>query len=118
LRPRPPVHPQEGQILAVDQSDVGMRHVVLLTEEPYFVPRVGSRLVIGATREEAGWDASLSVGGVAWLLSRAKQTVPALESAPILEMWVGFRPVSDDGVPLIGKGQLEGLYFVTGHGPS
>jgi glycine/D-amino acid oxidase-like deaminating enzyme len=33
-------------------------------------------------------------------------------------MWTGFRPLSADGLPLIGRGGLDGLYFITGHGPS
>jgi glycine oxidase len=118
LEPRPWVHPQKGQILALDQASVGIRHVLLTPEDPYFVPRADGRLVIGATREEAGWDASLTAEGVAWLLNRAADLAPKLAKAPIAEMWTGFRPLSDDGVPLIGKGELDGLYFLTAHGPS
>ncbi len=118
LEPRPPIRPQRGQILALDQSRVGVRHVLLTPGDPYFVPRVDGRLVIGATREEAGWDASLTAGGVAWLLNRAIEVVPALEACPIQELWTGFRPVSEDGLPLIGRGALDGLFFLTGHGPS
>jgi glycine oxidase len=116
--PRPPVRPQRGQILALDQSSVGLGHVLLTTTDPYFVPRADGRLVIGATREEAGWDASFTAGGVAWLLNRAVEVVPALSQCPIAEMWIGFRPLSADGLPLIGRGGLDGLYFLTGHGPS
>jgi glycine oxidase len=118
LRPVPPVAPQRGQILALDQSSVGVGHVLLTPGDPYFVPRADGRLVIGATREEAGWDPSLTAGGVAWLLNRAMDVVPALQDCPIAEMWTGFRPASADGLPLIGKGEYDGLYFLTGHGPS
>jgi glycine oxidase len=118
LRPVPPVAPQRGQILALDQSSVGIAHVLLTPGDPYFVPRADGRLVIGATREEAGWDPSLTAGGVAWLLNRAMDVVPALRDCPIAEMWTGFRPASADGLPLIGKSALDGLYFLTGHGPS
>lgn len=117
-RPRPAVHPQRGQILALDQSSVGIRHVLLTVPDPYFVPRCDGRLVVGATREEAGWDPSLTAGGVAWLLNRAIEVVPALKATPVAEIWTGFRPLSADGCPLIGRGELDGLYFLTGHGPS
>jgi glycine oxidase len=118
VQPRPWVHPQKGQILALDQSSIGIQHVLLTPDDPYFVPRADGRLVIGATREEAGWDASLTAEGVRWLLTRATEIVPKLKRAPIAEMWTGFRPLSDDGVPLIGKGDFDGLYLLTGHGPS
>jgi glycine oxidase len=116
--PRPPVAPQRGQIFALDQTRVGLRHVLLTAGDPYFVPRSDGRLVVGATREEAGWDASLTAGGIAWLLNRAMRVVPSLGECPILEMWTGFRPLSADGLPLIGRGGVEGLFFLTGHGPS
>jgi glycine oxidase len=118
VRPTPPVAPQRGQIFALDHSSVGIKHVLLTSGDPYFVPRCDGRLVIGATREEAGWDPSLTVGGVAWLFNRAIEVVPALRGCPIVEMWTGFRPSSADGLPLIGRGEVEGLFFLTGHGPS
>jgi glycine oxidase len=116
--PQPPVSPQKGEIFALDQTRVGLRHVLLTPGDPYFVPRSDGRLVIGATREEAGWDASLTAGGIAWLLNRAMRVVPSLSGCPILEMWTGFRPLSADGIPLIGRGGVDGLFFLTGHGPS
>lgn len=118
LTPRPPVAPQKGQIFALDQTRVALRHVLLTPGDPYFVPRSDGRLVIGATREEAGWDPSLTAGGIAWLLNRAMRVVPALSGCPIVELWTGFRPFSADGVPLIGRGGVDGLFFLTGHGPS
>jgi glycine oxidase len=118
VTPKPPVVPQKGQIFALDQTRVGLHHVLLTPGDPYFVPRSDGRLVIGATREEAGWDPSLTAGGIAWLLNRAMQVVPALGGCPILELWTGFRPLSVDGLPLIGRGGVDGLYFLTGHGPS
>jgi len=118
VSPTPPVAPQRGQILALDQSRVGISHVLLTPGDPYFVPRSDGRLVIGATREDAGWDPSLTAGGIAWLLNRAMQVVPALNTCPIAEIWTGFRPLSTDGLPLIGKSAVDGLYVLTGHGPS
>jgi glycine oxidase len=117
-RPVPPVAPQRGQLFALDQSSVGIAHVLLTPGDPYFVPRCDGRLVVGATRESAGWDPSLTAGGVAWLLNRAMEVVPALKNCPIAEMWTGFRPSSADGLPIIGRGEFDGLYFLTGHGPS
>jgi glycine oxidase len=118
VHPVPPVRPQRGQILALDQSRVGISHVLLTSHDPYFVPRCDGRLVIGATREDAGWDPSLTAGGVASLLNRAMAVVPALEHCPIAELWTGFRPLSSDGLPLIGPSNRQGLFFLTGHGPS
>jgi glycine oxidase len=117
-QPTVPIIPQRGQILALDRGTVTLRQVILTPDDPYLVPRADGRIVIGATRELAGWDASVTAGGIAWLLSTAIQIVPALRDCPIHEIWTGFRPLSPDGVPIIGPGAANGLYFTTGHGPS
>jgi D-amino-acid dehydrogenase len=51
-------------------------------------------------------------------LNEAVRVVPALGACPIQEMWIGFRPLSSDGLPMIGECGIEGLYWITGHGPS
>src|SRR5439155_18669033 len=117
-RPVVSVVPQRGQILALDRGDVFLRHVILTPGDPYLVPRADGRIVIGATRELAGWDASTTAGGIAWLLASAIRIVPALSDCSIHETWTGFRPLSPDGIPVIGPGAANGIYFATGHGPS
>jgi len=113
-----PVVPQRGEILALDQSAVGLKRVVTKDPDPYLVPRADGRLVIGATRKFVGFNSSFTAGGVQWLLSEAINMIPGLAEAPLVEIWTGFRPVSMDGFPSIGPGLVEGLYFATGHGPS
>jgi glycine oxidase len=113
-----PVVPQRGEILALDQSAVGLHRVVTKVPDPYLVPRADGRLVVGATRKYVGYNSAFTAGGVNWLLSEAIGMVPALADAPIVEIWTGFRPTSLDGLPSIGPGAVEGLYFATGHGPS
>ncbi|MBI3025020.1 MAG: FAD-dependent oxidoreductase [Candidatus Tectomicrobia bacterium] len=118
LKPAPPILPQRGQILSLGARGIGVRHVLLTPEDPYFVPRADGRLVLGATREFAGEDPRLTAGGLAWLLTAGIRVLPALAQAPIEETWTGFRPLSADGLPLIGPGGLEGLFFCAGHGPA
>jgi glycine oxidase len=116
--PSIPVIPQRGQILALLPGLDGPRRVVLTPGDPYLAPRVDRRLIVGATREFAGYESRLTAGGLAWLLSAAIELVPPLAEAPIVEQWVGFRPLSIDGVPIIGPAALDGLYYITGHGPT
>jgi glycine oxidase len=116
--PRQPVVPQRGQILALSRRDVPVRRVITVPNDPYLVPRPDGRVIVGATREFAGYEAALTARGVAWLLQSAIDLVPGLADSPVHEMWTGFRPLSADGLPSIGPGNLAGLYFATGHGPS
>ncbi|HEV8635978.1 MAG TPA: glycine oxidase ThiO [Chloroflexota bacterium] len=116
--PPVPVVPQRGQILALRSGDVFLRRTVLKEADPYLVPRADGRIVVGATREFVGYDRRLTAGGIAWLLGSAIELVPAFAGAEIVEMWTGFRPVSADGLPIVGASAIEGLYYATGHGPS
>ena len=34
---------------------------------------------------------------------------------PIGEIWTGLRPATPDGLPVIGKAEIEGLVYATGH---
>ena len=77
--PTVPVRPQRGQILALDSGDIRLRHVIMASGNRYLVPRADGRIIVAATREEAGWDPSLTAGGVAWLLDSAAQIAPTLE---------------------------------------
>jgi glycine oxidase len=113
-----PIVPQRGQILALDRRDVPLWRSVRPLGDPYIVPRPDGRVVVGATRELAGYEAVLTARGVAWLLQSAIDLVPGLADSPLLETWTGFRPLSRDGYPAIGPGYLAGLYYLTGHGPS
>lgn len=116
--PTLPVVPQRGQILALGRRDAGPRRVVLTFDGPYFVPRPDGRVIVGATRELVGYEASLTPRGVAWLLEWALEVLPGLADAPIVELWTGFRPLSADGLPSIGPSDVEGLWYIAGHGPS
>ena len=113
---RPPVRPIKGQMLSLrmDPSHPLLRHVVW-TPRVYLVPRVDGRLIVGATSEERGFDGNLTAGGVFSLLEGAWRALPGVEELPIDEMWVGFRPGSRDDAPMLGSGEVEGLFYATGH---
>ena len=48
----------------------------------------------------------------------AQAKISQMKDSAIKETWTGFRPVTTDYLPLIGKGNIDGLYFCSGHGPS
>jgi len=117
-----PVEPQRGQILHLTLPGVetgrwpivtGMRDHYLLTFPP-------DRVVAGATRETgSGYDARMTAGGVHEALNEALRVAPGLASATLREVRIGLRPLSPDGLPLLGPvSGLANAYLATGHGPS
>jgi glycine oxidase len=112
----PPVRPVKGQMLAL-QMDAAvplLRHIVW-APGVYLVPRRDGRLIVGATVEERGFDASLTAGATLSLLDAAWRVLPTIEDCPIVESWAGFRPGSPDDAPILGPTSVEGLILATGH---
>src|SRR5215472_6051129 len=115
---RLPVGPQRGQIVhaRLPGTDTAAWPVVLPGQDPYLVAFPAGRIVLGATREQAGFAYHTTVGGVGGLLAGAVELAPGLRDAELLETRIGFRPVTSDGRPLLGL-LANGLIVATGHGP-
>ena len=99
----PPIRPLKGQMVMAQMLPHAplIRHIVW-SANAYLVPRSDGRLLIGATVEEAGFNATITVGGIYALIEAAWRTLPAIEYLPIIEQWCGFRPTSPDDAPIMG----------------
>jgi D-amino-acid dehydrogenase len=115
---RLPVGPQRGQIVhaRLPGADTASWPVVLASDDPYLVAFPAGRVVLGATREQAGFRHCATVAGVGGLLAAAAGLAPGLREAELLETRIGFRPVTSDGRPLLGQ-LTRGLIVAAGHGP-
>lgn len=115
------VAPQRGQIihLEVPDQETGGWPFVVGYHSHYLLP-FPDRVVVGATRETgSGFDYRFTAAGVREVLSEALRIAPGLESATVREMRIGFRPLSDDTLPVLGRVPgVEGLILATGAGPS
>ena len=113
---RPPVRPVKGQMIAL-QMDAAVPLVTHVVWGPkvYMTPRLDGRLILGATVEEKGFDATITAGAVLALLEAAWRVFPAIEELPVAEMWAGHRPGSRDDAPILGYGPAGGLIYATGH---
>jgi D-amino-acid dehydrogenase len=113
-----PIRPQRGQIVhaRLSGADTARWPVVLPPGDPYLLGFPEGRIVIGATREDAGFEYEVTVGGVGGLLAQALLLAPGLSEAALLETRIGFRPVTGDGRPVVGR-LAGGLLVAAGHGP-
>jgi len=84
----------------------------------YLLSFPGGRVVVGATREaDAGFDCRVTAAGQREVLDAALTLAPGLADATVLETRVGLRPVTPDGLPLLGAVPgLDGLVVATGLG--
>lgn len=97
--PRPlPVRPVRGQLLRLDARPL---HHVVYGGGGYLVPR-GDSLLVGATTEHAGFESSTTAVGLHTLRTIASRTIAELANVSVIDHWAGLRPVSPDGLPLLG----------------
>jgi D-amino-acid dehydrogenase len=117
----PLVEPQRGQILHLKVFETNTEDlpvIVPVLSEYYMLGFRDSRIVLGATREPGcGFDFRATAGGVAEVLQEGLRIAPGLKNATLEEIRVGFRPMSKDGLPLLGQpSSTTGLILATGLG--
>ncbi|AYJ52216.1 glycine oxidase ThiO [Rhodococcus sp. P1Y] len=80
----------------------------------YLVPR-GDGLVVGATQYESGQDTQVTVAGVRDLIADAERLMPSIGEYELYEAAAGLRPMSPDGLPVIGR-ISDRVIVASGHG--
>jgi len=107
-----------AQALFVDYRTAEGRHL-----EPEIVPRPDGQVYVCGMADPAPLpdspdDVTVSDAACATLAQAAGRVSSVLARAPILRSQACYRPVTDDGLPLIGRvAGLAGAYVATGHGP-
>ena len=73
-------------------------------------------LVIGSTREFAGYDRENTLEAMEVTMRRAIRFFPALKDVNIIRAFAGLRPFTPDGIPVIGEVEkLPGFFVAAGH---
>lgn len=110
-----PTEPVRGVILKLGDLPLPIRSI-LSSPMGYLVPRADGTVLLGATREQAGYDLRATAEGYAHLLQALARIAPALLHAILRGHSVGLRPDTPDHNPYIGAiGGFEGLYIAAGH---
>ncbi len=112
--PALPVRPVRGQMLLLEGVDWSFGGTVR-GAEVYTVRRGRAGLLVGATSEEAGFDAQPTLAGLHGLATAARRLLPGLAERRLASTWAGLRPATPDGLPLLGRiGDLP-VFAATGH---
>ncbi len=133
-----PIKPRRGQILVSEPLPSLLHHVLLCAcyliakhhpEELDPAERqhrlgVGlaveqtahGGLLIGSTREFAGFDRRTTLAGIEAVAEHARRILPALATVNIIRTFAGLRPHTPDGLPILGPmAELPGLIMAAGH---
>ena len=109
-----PISPMHGQLMSV--ASRALRHVVMLGNG-YAIPRGDGRTILGGTEEHVGFDAAHTPHGAVRIRELASAILPSLGTAGMLSTWAGLRPMTRDGLPIIGPdGEHPSVIYACGHG--
>ncbi len=113
---RLPIRPVKGEILRLRLPGNSFRHRVGMGG--YNLGRKPDGLVwVGTTEWEVGYDAAPSTAGRDDILAGVSKYAPPVAWAAIVEHTACLRPVSSDGLPVIGPlASADGLYAMAGAG--
>ena len=129
LTPGLPIAPRKGHLAITERYPGFCRHQlvelgylasahVMTSESVAFnvQPRRTGQLLIGSSRELAGWSPGVNRKVLRQMLRRARHFLPELGALAVVRVWTGFRPATPDKLPLIGAwDEVPGLWIAAGH---
>lgn len=116
-----PIQPAKGYSLTVPFTEGALAPSMPVIDEVRHIAMTPFRdcLRVAGTAEFTGFDRALRNERIAPLRQAVARFFPALAAASngsAAQAWCGFRPMSADGVPLIGATSVKGLYLNAGFG--
>ena len=113
-----PVYPVKGYSLTVPIIDEALAPQSTVMDETYKVAltRFEDRIRVAGTAELAGFDPQIPKARQETISMVLNDLFPLGGDMTKADFWTGFRPMTPDGTPIIGKTSYSNLYTNTGHG--
>jgi D-amino-acid dehydrogenase len=118
---RLPVQPVKGYSITVSIGGWEQAPTVPVIDEHLHaaVCPLGERLRVAGTAEFAGYNSTLTKSRIDNLFRLLLSMYPAFEpylNTAMTDRWTGLRPMTPDGVGIMGRTAISNLYVNTGHG--
>lgn len=79
-------------------------------------PRATEQVLIGSSRQYDIHDPAVDYEILGRMTRRAFEYMPALANLAAVRVWTGFRPATDDNLPLIGRHpEISNVFLAAGH---
>ncbi len=112
-----PVGPLKGQILRLELDGPPLNHSFYHSGGGYVSGKYDGLVWVGTTEERVGFDDRPTEGARQSIMKGAVEIIPALSEARLVLQTACLRPVSEDGLPIIGEVPgWDGVYLATGAG--
>ena len=114
---RVPIGPLKGQILRLHLEGPPLRHILYFGGGGYLSSKPDGLVWTGTTEENAGFDERPTPAAQQSILQGAIKILPCLSQARVALQTACLRPVSEDGLPVIGQVPgWDGVYMAGGGG--
>jgi len=114
---RLPMQPGKGYSLTYSRPAIAPRHSLVLREASVCATTWNSGYRLGSTMEFSGYAEGINRTRVDALRRGAAAGLREPEGPALLEEWWGWRPMSVDELPIIGRSaRWSNLLLATGHG--
>jgi len=111
-----PVSPLKGQVIRLQLTTDPMR-ASLNYDGSYAASKPDGLIWAGTTEEDAGFDENITTQARDKILGDLLKMAPSLADAELVQQTACLRPISADGLPIVGKiPGWENLYVGTGSG--
>lgn len=112
-----PIQPAKGYSITVKSCDRDNTMPLFLSEAKVIVTPMGGILRFAGTLELVGLDFSINQKRVRAVQRAVREYLVGMDEFELLETWRGLRPLTPDGLPIIGRSQRwRNLIIATGHG--
>lgn len=121
LRPlglRLPVYPVKGYSITgtIQNAENAPQSSVMDEHSKIMFTRLGDRLRVAGIAEISGFDDTLRPSAFSNVLRRTEALFPGAVIPENCKRWTGFRPMTPDGPPILGKTRYDNLFLNSGHG--
>lgn len=111
-----PIEPGKGYSITMRRPELCPRYPMIFEDHRVAVTPFASGYRVGSTMEFAGFDKSIKPARLKLLTDAARLYLHDPITTPFLETWYGWRPMSCDGVPMIGRiPKLKNAWLAAGH---
>ena len=113
---RIPIQPGKGYSMTMPRPKQCPKIPLLFEEHRVAVTPMQSGYRLGSIMEFAGYDASLDARRLELLRTGASHYLIEPTAEPVVERWFGWRPMTYDSVPIIGRSpSLQNVVIAAGH---
>jgi glycine oxidase len=114
IEPLPPAIPVRGHLIGW-RLPPGLLGPILRHGHTYLLQRNSGFLIAGASEERVGFDRTVDPATVRAIAEQARRLLPDLTAGEPDEAWIGFRPGTAGGEPVIGRLGKSPVWAAYGH---